>query len=61
MNLAPYLGSIVLLAFAAGLVGVTHLSMEPEGPLFDLGNGKRTELLFQIAACAVAFVAGWQL
>lgn len=59
MNLVPYIGSLVLLAFAGALVGVSHLSMDPDGPLFE--PGKRIALMLQAAACAVAFIAGWQL
>lgn len=59
MNLVPYLGSLALLAFSAGLIGVTHLNIDIDGPLLE--PGKRTELLIQFAACAVSFVAGWQL
>ena len=59
MNLVPYLGSLALLVFAAALVGVTHLNLDPEGPLLE--PAKRTDLLLQLSACAVSFIAGWQL
>ncbi len=59
MNLAPFVGSLALLVFAAGLIGVTYISGDPEGPIFE--RGKRTELLIQLAACGVAFIAGCQL
>lgn len=59
MNLVPYLGSATLLLFATALIGVTHISDDPEGPLFKQGD--RTNLLLQLTACAVCFIAGWQL
>lgn len=61
MTLAPYLGSLVLLGFAAVLVAATHLNPDSgeDAPL--LIPGQRIELLIQLAACGVAFVAGWQL
>ena len=59
MNLVPYLGSAVMLLGAAALVAITHLSMDADGPLFE--RGKRWEIACQFTACAVAFIAGWQL
>lgn len=59
MNLVPYLGSAMLLVFAAGLIALTHLNTDRDGPLFE--EGQRIELLLRLAACGIAFVAGWQL
>lgn len=59
MNLVPYLGSLTLLVTAATLVLVTHLNLDPDGPLLE--RGRRTEMGLQLLACAVCFIAGWQL
>lgn len=59
MNLAPYIGTALMLVFSVCLIGVTNLSDDAEGPLF--APARRIDLTLQIAAVLVAFVAGAQL
>ena len=59
MNFAPYLGTVLMLIFSVGLIGVTQLSDDAEGPLF--APGKRIDFGLQLFAVVVAFVAGLQL
>lgn len=59
MNLAPYIGTALMILFAVCLIGVTHLSDDAAGPLFP--PARRIDLALQILAVLVAFVAGAQL
>lgn len=59
MNLVPYLASATLLVFAAGMIAVTHVDTQPDGAFLE--PGARLPLTIQLVACAVSFIAGWQL
>lgn len=59
MNLVPYFGAALMLIFSVCLIGVSQLSDDAEGPLFE--PGQRIGIALQLFAVLVAFVAGLQL